>query len=171
VTDTTPPDRGDRVPPADGPTAIAIDEDGAGEVFDALSSNTARTILARLYEAPLTPSELAEAVDTSVQNAKHHLDQLGAAGLVEVVATDESDYGQEMRRYGPTNDALELTAGEAGAGDERASTDRPRGEGRGSGQASPAGERVPPLSRARWVLVGALLAVVVKAIARVLARD
>ncbi len=87
------------------------DEETADEVFAALSSEMARNILSELYEEPTTASELAESVDTSLQNARYHLDKLQSAGLVKEVDTWYSSRGTEMTVYGPTNDPLVVTAG------------------------------------------------------------
>lgn len=95
--------------------AIAIDDESAGPVFDALSSATGRTVLARLYDRARTPSEIADALETSVQNVSHHVAQLSEAGLVEVTGTRDSGQGRSMNVYAPTSEALVLYAsGEAG---------------------------------------------------------
>lgn len=81
-----------------------LDDDDAADVIGALSSETARTILSALYERDRTASELAEAADTSVQNVRHHLDNLSAAGLAEVTGTRYSVKGREMDVYGPPDE-------------------------------------------------------------------
>lgn len=43
----------------DGAHVIAVDDESAGEVINALSSQTARDILVRVYDDPCTPSDLA----------------------------------------------------------------------------------------------------------------
>lgn len=100
-------------PDADQPPRLVNidDEETADEVFAALSSETARNILSELYEEPTTASEVAESVDTSLQNARYHLDKLQAAGLVTEVDTWYSSRGTEMTVYAPTNDPLVVTAG------------------------------------------------------------
>lgn len=90
--------------------AIAIDAESAGPVFDALSSATGRTVLARLYDRARTPSEIADALETSVQNVSHHVAQLSEAGLVEVTGTRDSGQGRSMNVYAPTSEALVLYA-------------------------------------------------------------
>jgi DNA-binding transcriptional ArsR family regulator len=85
---------------------IDVDDEAAGDLFDALSSRTARELLARLEERPSTPSELAASCDTSRQNVHHHLSALEEAGLVEVVTTTESETGQVVDVYGPTDRAV-----------------------------------------------------------------
>jgi DNA-binding transcriptional ArsR family regulator len=91
---------------------IAIDDEEAGNAFAALSSETAREILSRLYDDPGTASEIAGDVGTSLQNANYHLTNLTEAGLIEVRDVRYSDQGKEMRVYAPTNRALVLFAGE-----------------------------------------------------------
>ena len=94
------------------PEVIAIDDEEAGNAFAALSSETAREILSRLYDDPGTASEIAGDVDTSLQNANYHLTNLTEADLIEVRDVRYSDQGKEMRVYAPTNRALVLFAGE-----------------------------------------------------------
>ncbi|WP_226012249.1 ArsR/SmtB family transcription factor [Halomicrobium salinisoli] len=78
----------------------------ADEALDALSSDTARTAFRTLFEEPATPSEIAERVDTSVQNVHYHLSNLEEAGLVEPIDTVYSEKGNEMTVYGPASDPL-----------------------------------------------------------------
>lgn len=91
---------------------IAIDEEEADVVFSALSSTTARSILAALYNQPRTASEVAEKIDTSLQNVNYHLNKLRDGGLIEVAETGYSDQGNEMKVYAPTNEALVVFAGD-----------------------------------------------------------
>lgn len=94
------------------PDVLAIDDAEADEVFSALSSATARSILTALFDRPRTTSELADEVDTSVQNVSYHLDNLRESDLVEVVETWYSDQGKEMNVYAPADEALVLFAGD-----------------------------------------------------------
>jgi predicted transcriptional regulator len=87
-----------------------IDSD---EVFEALSSETARKILTGIHEEPTTASTLADQVGTSVQNVQYHLKQLQAADLVETIDTWYSSKGREMSVYGPSNQPLVMIAGNA----------------------------------------------------------
>jgi DNA-binding transcriptional ArsR family regulator len=73
----------------------------AGPVFEALTSETARTVLRQLHRSPAPASEVAEAVGTSIQNATYHLDRLDAVGLVDRVETWYSAKGREMDVYAP----------------------------------------------------------------------
>jgi DNA-binding transcriptional ArsR family regulator len=97
------------------PRLVDLDDDVADEVFEALSAATARELLATCYEEPATASELAEEVDTSLQNARYHLDTLLEAGLVEVVDTWYSERGTEMKVYAPANESLVLFASNDGS--------------------------------------------------------
>ncbi|QHS16425.1 winged helix-turn-helix transcriptional regulator [haloarchaeon 3A1-DGR] len=110
----SPPDvsLGDREP-----RVVDVDDENADELFAALSSETARSLLSQLHEEPATTSELAEATDTSLQNVQYHLSNLSEAELVEVADTVYSEKGREMNVYAPTSDPLVLFAGESGHSD------------------------------------------------------
>ncbi|MGM0716118.1 MAG: ArsR/SmtB family transcription factor [Halobacteriota archaeon] len=82
------------------------------DLLAALSSETARRILATLHEEPAPPGELADRVDTSLQNAQYHLAKLEDAGAIEVVGTAYSEKGREMSIYGPADSPLVIFAGE-----------------------------------------------------------
>jgi DNA-binding transcriptional ArsR family regulator len=94
------------------PRLVELDDETAEDVFDALSSQTARTMLAALYKEPHTASDLADLADTSVQNAQYHLKKFTAADLVEVVDTWYSDRGAEMKVYAPVDESLVVFAGQ-----------------------------------------------------------
>jgi DNA-binding transcriptional ArsR family regulator len=100
------------VEPAEEPRVIGIDSDDANELLSVLTSDTAREILARLHEDPTTPARLADAVDTSLQNAQYHLRRLESAGVVEVADTAYSEKGREMNVYAPADRALVVVAGQ-----------------------------------------------------------
>ncbi|WP_096389319.1 ArsR/SmtB family transcription factor [Halopenitus persicus] len=110
----SPPDvsLGDREP-----RVVDVDDENADELFAALSSETARSLLSTLHEEPATTSELAEATDTSLQNVQYHLGNLSDAELVEVADTVYSEKGREMNVYAPTSDPLVLFAGESSHSD------------------------------------------------------
>jgi DNA-binding transcriptional ArsR family regulator len=101
---------GSSVEAGDGSEVVSIREDAADEVFEALSSGTAREILAALYEDPDTASSVADRVDTSLQNASYHIEKLVDADLVEVADTWYSEQGREMKVYAPVSDSLVLFA-------------------------------------------------------------
>ena len=130
-----------RKPPVDrpdgGPRVVGLDDRESGDVFSVLSSEVARSILTELYRDPATQSELADRVDTSIQNVQYHLGGLADAGLVEVVDQWYSEKGTEMDVYAPNGGPLVLVAGnrdrqsgstETGDSPRRASTTPKRGE-------------------------------------------
>jgi len=93
------------------PTVVGLEAEECGDVFSALTSETARSLLAELHRRPATQSELAERVDTSLQNANYHLERLVDAGIVEVVDQLYSQKGIEMSVYGPVGGPFVLIAG------------------------------------------------------------
>lgn len=96
----------------DDPRVLDVTGDDAGEAFDALSSETARRILATVYDEPSTPTEVREEVGTSLQNVHYHLDRLESAGLVQEAGVGYSEKGNEMTVYAPESEAVVLFAGE-----------------------------------------------------------
>jgi DNA-binding transcriptional ArsR family regulator len=84
----------------------------ADKLFDALSSETSRAVFEALYDEPRTPSDLAEELDTSLQNAHYHLEKLEAADLIEPVETVYSSRGVEIDVNAPTSEAVVLLTGE-----------------------------------------------------------
>ncbi len=103
--DTSATDDGD-------PRVVGIDSEEADDVLAALSSTTARQLLTALHEDPGTPSDLADRVDTSLQNAQYHLGKLEDANVVRVIDTAYSEKGREMNVYGPTDQPLVVFAGD-----------------------------------------------------------
>lgn len=95
----------------DEPRVVGMDSEAADDLIAALSSRTARRILTALHEEPVTPSALADRVDTSLQNVQYHLGRLEDAGAVEVADTAYSEKGREMRVYAPADRALIVVAG------------------------------------------------------------
>ena len=103
------PERRDHDTPEE-PRVVGVDGDDADAVLSALSADTARSILAALHEEPATASELADRVDTTLQNVQYHLDSLDDAGLVREADTVYSEKGREMTVYGPADRALVVVA-------------------------------------------------------------
>ena len=95
-----------------GTRLLWLDDDDAENLLGSLSSDTARSVLVALHEEPKTASELADHVDTSLQNVRHHLDNLTEAELVETTETRYSVKGREMKVYAPVNDSLVLCVGD-----------------------------------------------------------
>lgn len=98
----------------DGGTRLLwLDDDDAETLIGSLSSDTARSVLTALHEEPRTASELAEEVDTSLQNVRHHLNNLADADLVEATETRYSVKGREMKVYAPVNESLVVCVGDS----------------------------------------------------------
>ncbi|WP_178917504.1 winged helix-turn-helix domain-containing protein [Natronomonas gomsonensis] len=105
------PSRLEVSPSPDEPKVLDIDGEGADAAFDALGSETARKVLAAIYDEPRTPTEVRESVGTSLQNVHYHLDRLENAGLIEPAGMGYSEKGNEMTVYGPASEAVVLFAG------------------------------------------------------------
>lgn len=97
------------------PRVVDLEGEDADAVFSALSSGTAREIYSRLNDEPGTPSDVAEAIDSSIQNVRYHLENLEDAGLVEVVDTWYSSRGNEMSVYATADGPLIVTSDESRA--------------------------------------------------------
>ena len=93
------------------PRVVGLDSDEVDDLLAAISSETAREALAALHDDPGAPSEVADRVDTSIQNAQYHLDRLETAGLIEAAGTAYSEKGREMTVYAPSDQALVVVAG------------------------------------------------------------
>ena len=93
------------------PRVIGVDSDDADDLLAALSSTTARELLAALHDEPMTASAVANAVDTSLQNAQYHLEKLERAEIIRVVDTAYSEKGREMNVYAPSDQPLVVFAG------------------------------------------------------------
>ncbi|MFB6154080.1 MAG: ArsR/SmtB family transcription factor [Halodesulfurarchaeum sp.] len=97
--------------PEGEPRVIGVDEEEAADLLSALSSETARSLLAEIHEEPGTPSNLADRTDTSLQNAQYHLEKLESADLIDVIDTRYSEKGREMNVYGAEDAPVVLFAG------------------------------------------------------------
>ncbi|QLD85592.1 helix-turn-helix transcriptional regulator [Natronomonas halophila] len=100
------------ISPDSEPRVVGLDSEEADDLMAALSSTTARRLLSELHDDPAPPGELADRVDTSLQNAQYHLEKLEDAGAIEVVGTAYSEKGREMNVYGPADSPLVIFAGE-----------------------------------------------------------
>ncbi|MFB6176515.1 MAG: ArsR/SmtB family transcription factor [Halobaculum sp.] len=94
---------------------LDVNDTDADAVLDALASETRRDIFRELTDSPATTSELADHLDTSVQNVQYHLSELKTTDLVEPVDTVYSEKGNEMAVYAPTSDPLVFVGDEADA--------------------------------------------------------
>lgn len=83
-----------------------MDDDVAEETLSALSPATRRQVYRALFVEPQTTSELAETVDSSIQNVQYHLETLEDAGLIEPIDTVYSGKGNEMTVFAPASDPL-----------------------------------------------------------------
>jgi DNA-binding transcriptional ArsR family regulator len=92
------------------PRVVGLDDDDAEDLLSALSSTTAREMLAALHDEPTNPAALAETVDTSLQNVQYHLGRLESAGAIRVVDTVYSEKGREMDVYAPADRPLVVVA-------------------------------------------------------------
>ncbi|WP_226480526.1 ArsR/SmtB family transcription factor [Natrinema amylolyticum] len=109
------PFRSDTAAEEGQPRVVDLEGEDADAVFGALSSTTAREIYSRLDDEPGTPSDVADAVDSSIQNVRYHLENLEDAGLVEIVDTWYSSRGNEMSVYATTDGPLIVTSDESRA--------------------------------------------------------
>lgn len=98
----------------DEPTIAGIEGEDADQLFDALGSETSRAVLAACYEEGRTRSELADGLETSIQNVSYHVDKLESAGLLEAVETRYGENGSEVKVYEPSKEAIVIAAGETG---------------------------------------------------------
>lgn len=88
---------------------LQIAEDEAHMVLKAFGSEMSRQLYAQLCRDPATPSELADALNTSLQNLSYHLDKLEKSGLITAAGTRYSSRGHEMTLYKPRHDPLVFT--------------------------------------------------------------
>ena len=101
--------------PNPDPEYLSLDD--AGPMFEALSSETARSIVGALARDPATATEISDRTGASLQNVGYHLSRLEDAGLVTVVGTRYSRKGLEMNVYAPA--VTTLVIGGTTAPDER----------------------------------------------------
>jgi len=107
------PLRSEQPPQPTGATRVVdIGDSEADRIVEALAAETTREILIALYEEPAPATELADRVDTSLQNVDYHLDKLKTAGLIEVGDSWYAEGGNEMQVYVPTAEALVVLAGD-----------------------------------------------------------
>ncbi len=106
------------------PRVIGLDSEEADDLLDVMSSETARQLLSSMHDSPATPSELADRVDTSIQNVQYHLENLEDAGVIEVADNVYSEKGREMSVYAPADEPLVVVAGDDEAGGIRAALAR-----------------------------------------------
>ncbi|WP_049987681.1 ArsR/SmtB family transcription factor [Halobellus rufus] len=103
---------------------LSLDDPDAARLISCLSAGNSRSILSALQDDPATASELAEAVDTSLQNVRHHLGNLREAGLVRDIGTRYSVKGREMTVYAPAPESVVVCVGGGDDGDRPADRSR-----------------------------------------------
>lgn len=89
-------------------SVVDLADDDSTAVFESLAAETSRAIVAALDDGPATTSDLAAHVDTSVQNARYHLENLCEADVVAEVGTWYSSKGREMSVYALTSERIEF---------------------------------------------------------------
>ncbi|WP_435319284.1 helix-turn-helix domain-containing protein [Haloarchaeobius sp. TZWSO28] len=99
-------------PGEQAPRVVELEGEDADKVFGALSSDTARQIYTCLHEEPRTPSDIADEIDSSIQNVRYHLEKLEDAGLIDVVDVWYSSRGNEMNVYAPQSGPLVISGDE-----------------------------------------------------------
>ena len=97
---------------SDDVRVLPLDDAEAVQLISCLSADNSRSTLSALQDAPAPASELADAVGTSLQNVRHHLENLRDVGLVRVESTRYSVKGREMKVYAPSRDSLVVCVGE-----------------------------------------------------------
>lgn len=90
----------------ESPRVIDLGDEESEAIFNALASDTSRAIYRALYNEAATASQIAEKVDTSVQNVRYHVEKLEQAGLIDQVDTWYSSRGNEMAVYAAMDQAL-----------------------------------------------------------------
>lgn len=96
------------------PRVCRLDSESATDVIDAISSDSARLILAELHEEPRPVSALADELDVSIPSIEYHIENLLEAGIVREVDTRYSEKGKEMSVYGPDDDPLVFVGDDEG---------------------------------------------------------
>ena len=97
------------------PRVCRLDSESATDVIDAISSDSARLILAGLHEEPRPVSALADELDMSIPSIEYHIENLLEAGIVREVDIIYSEKGKEMSVYGPADDPLVFVGDDEGA--------------------------------------------------------
>jgi DNA-binding transcriptional ArsR family regulator len=94
------------------PQVLDLGDEATAEALSALSSETAREILAAVYEEPQTPPDIRDEVGTSLQNVHYHIEKLEEADLIQPAGSGYSEKGTEMTVYAPKSEAVVLFAGQ-----------------------------------------------------------
>ena len=90
---------------------LHITDSVADDVFDALTSSTARAILAKTYEAPCSVADLVETIDASETEIQQELEALLDVNLL-VDETEESNDEASHSVFRPSTTGIVLFAGD-----------------------------------------------------------
>ncbi|HDR73947.1 MAG TPA: ArsR family transcriptional regulator [Methanoculleus sp.] len=75
-------------------------DERAKKIARAMASKTASDILAFMKGGEYSSSQISEALSLPITTVTYHLDNLGSAGIIDVVRTRWSEKGREMKIYG-----------------------------------------------------------------------
>lgn len=90
------------------PRLLEVGDEDTLDVLAVLSGEMRNRIFEALHDHPASPSELADRLETSLQNVHYHLDKLESVGLIESAGIQYSEKGKEMTIYAPANDPIVL---------------------------------------------------------------
>lgn len=93
-------------------TEVVVDGSEPTDVLQILSSETAQEILGTLRDEPRTASDIADAVNRSLQSVSYHLNRLCEADLIEPAETWYSEKGTEMTVYALATERLVVQFGD-----------------------------------------------------------
>lgn len=110
MTDSVFPIKSTVSEPDRDPDVVSYED--ADDIFEALSSQTARDVVTALCAEPATPSELADRIGASVQTVTYHLGNLTDAGIIAVIDTWYSTRGTEMDVYALSEHPVVLCIGD-----------------------------------------------------------
>lgn len=89
-------------------SVIDLADDPSPDVLRALGTETVHAILSVLSDRAATTTDLAECVDTSLQNIGYHLKKLCDGDIVTPIGTWYSSKGTEMTVYALTSERIEI---------------------------------------------------------------
>ncbi len=78
-------------------------DEQAQKIARAMASQTANAVIQAFGGGPLTSSEVARRMKIPITTASYHIENLLAAGLLEVMETRWSEKGREVKVYGLAN--------------------------------------------------------------------
>lgn len=78
-------------------------DEQAQKIARAMASQTANAVIQAFGGGPLTSSEVARRMKIPITTASYHIENLLAAGLIEVMETRWSEKGREVKVYGLAN--------------------------------------------------------------------